>query len=484
MQTVNNATPYDPVQMANAIFELGEQNRIKDLKIDFLLEQNRLLLAQLYSKRSEKGPSFEVNKDQVSYMDPLSEDPECEEEALGEVVTVSPQEGKKKGRKPLPKELPREEMIIDLSEKEKRCDCGAELHRIGAETSEKLKFIPATLIVRKLIRYKYACKSCEGMDSDGPVVKIAPTPKVIIPKSIATPELLAQIVTAKFVDALPFYRQETQFKRLGYELSRVNMANWTIQLGVALERLIRLLHREVLSGPLINIDETTFQVLKEIRRAPTSKSYMWVLRGGMPGKEGVLFVYHPTRGGVVAQELLQGYEGIVQSDGYVGYDFLDHQTGVYHMGCWAHARRKFKDVVKAKKKGSKPGFAEKALTFIGQLYGIEQKATREALTAEQRTEVRLKESIPILKNFHEQLNTMQAQVVGSGLLGKAIAYTLNQWDRLNIFTKYGHVPMDNNLAENVIRPFVIGRKNWLFSDTVAGAQASACLYSLIETATS
>jgi transposase len=288
------------------------------------------------------------------------------------------------------------------------------------------------------------------------------------------------------VDALPYYRQEKQFARLGYKISRTNMTNWTLRLGTAIKTLIGLLKQEILSGPLIHMDETTIQVLKEEGRVPHTKSFMWVMRTGASDRPGVFFHYSPTRASKVAQELLHSYKGIVQTDGYAGYDFVNHSPTIKHVGCWAHSRRKFMDVLKAKgkyqKKKAKSGHADQALGFIRQLYAIENQATEESLTREQRTANRQEKSKPLTEEFHRWLQDLKPQTPPKGLLGKAISYSLNRWDQLTLFLSDGIIPLDNNPAENAIRPFVVGRKNWLFCDTTSGAEASAGLYSLIETA--
>jgi transposase len=206
---------------------------------------------------------------------------------------------KKPGRKPLPEALPRVEVIHDLPEDEKVCACGSPLSKIGEEVSEKLDYIPAKLQVIRHIRYKYACKSCEGVETEAGAVKTAPPPAQIIPKGIATPGLLAYILVSKFCDALPFYRQTKIFHRLGIEIPRATMANWAIQVARQCRPLLELLHTEILSGPLVSIDETTVQVLKEPGRANTTQSYMWIFRGGPPDQPALVYQYHPSRSGQV-----------------------------------------------------------------------------------------------------------------------------------------------------------------------------------------
>ena len=457
--------------------------RKQALEIDFLKEQIRLLVTQKYAKKSEKR-GFGDLPGQLNFFEGPEDQPDNEK--APEKITIPEHTRKKTGRKPLPESLPREEVIHDIPEAQKQCQCGATLSRIGEEVSEQLNYIPAKLEVIRHIRPKYACKSCEGTETEGATVKIMPPPKQIIPKSIASAGLLAYIIIAKFVDALPFYRQEKQFSRLGYEVSRTNMANWTIHLGKTLKKLLELLRQSVLSGPLIQMDETRVQVLKEKGRSPTSKSYMWVMRGGTSKNPVIFFEYRATRSAMVARELLGPYQGAIQTDGYAGYNFINYAPEKEHAECWAHARRKFSDVLKAtnkyQKKKAKKGHASQALDFISQLYQIEKEAKEQELPDLQKVNLRQEKSKPVLDAFYAWLKSIENKTPPKGLLGKAINYTLNRWEQLTIYLKHGFVPIDNNLAENAIRPFVVGRKNWLFRDTVPGAVANARLYSLIETA--
>lgn len=485
MKTEINDTTAKLAEQEKLIQQLREENLKQSHKIDYLNERIDLLVYQIYGKKSEKLKKDPDIPGQLSYLEPLEEEAPSIPE-IPEAVTIPTHTRKKSGRKPLPEDLTRVDVVHDIPEDQKQCRCGSLLDWIGEEISEQLDFIPAQLRVLRHIRPKYACKSCEGVETEGSPVKIAPPPKQIIERSIASFALLAHIITAKFVDALPFYRQSKQFARLGYELSRTNMVNWTIQLGKALKILCELLIQEILSGPLINMDETPIQVLKEEGRDPTTKSYMWVTRTGASENPAVYFHYHPTRASSVAQELLRSYKGVVQSDGYVGYDFINASPDMQHAGCWAHSRRKFMDVIKLKKKtkqsDAKFGHAEQALLYIRQLYAIEREADEEELTSQQRASLRREKAKPVITEFHQWLLCLKSKTHPKGLLGKAIHYTLNQWEQLTLFLDVGFIPLDNNLAENAIRPFVLGRKNWLFCDTVAGAEASARLYSLIETA--
>jgi len=452
---------------------LFEQNRLYESENKVLQEQLRNLQDKLFGRRSEKN-TWDDN--QLSLFDM----PEPEQPLLNEEVTIEKDTRKKPGRKPLPDNLPRVEVIHDLTDEEKQCACGCTKERIGKEVSEQLEYIPAKIQVIKNIRYKYACKNCEGFEDEGPSVSIARMPEQIIPKSIATPGLLAHILTAKFADALPLYRQEKQFSRMGIDLGRATMCNWGMKVADASEILIKIMIKDILKGPIINIDETTLKVIREKRK---SKSYMWVFKGGPPDKPIIMFQYHPTRSGDAASSFLGKYKGIVQTDGYNGYDFLDNRTDIIHVGCWVHARRKFKEVSKAA--GNKTNLSSNAgtaLKYISRLYKIEKEAKQAKLTTEQLYEERQSKAVPLLKEFKKWLDARVEKVPPKSLLGKAIHYTLNQWHRLENYTENGIIPPDNNAVENAIRPFVVGRKNWLFSNTPNGAHASAVIYSLVETA--
>lgn len=478
MKVDASTLPDNPVQLKQMLVDFQDHY---DKETGILLEQISLLRAQLFGRKSEKIKS-EDGAQPLPLFDmpePAGNDEEREEE---EEIHVPAHTRKKSGRKALPEDLPRIERIHDIPDADKICSCGCELTRIGEEVSEQLDIIPAQIRVIRNIRPKYACKNCEGVGDEGPSVRIAPVHPQIIPKSIVTPGLLAYILTAKFIDHTPFYRQEKQFIRLGVKISRTSMCNWAMQAADVCRPLLNLLQDEVLSGFYVNIDETTLQVLKEPGRDPTTKSYMWIFRRGDPEKPVLIYQYHPTRSGDVVKEFLGDFHGYVQTDGYVGYDFLDDKKGIHHIGCLAHCRRKFMDVIKAQGKNRKAGSADKAISYIKSLYKLEKEACEQELSPEEIYQMRQEKAKPILDDFEKWLSKRKLETPPKGLLGKAISYALNQWDRLVGYIKDGHLSPDNNMAENSIRPFVIGRKNWLFSGTPEGAEASALLYSLIETA--
>jgi transposase len=286
-------------------------------------------------------------------------------------------------------------------------------------------------------------------------------------------------VTGKFCDSLPLYRQQKQFARIGVDLSRRTMADWMIAASEACTPMMKLLEARVRSGPLLQIDETRLQVLGEPGRANTTLSYMWVARGGPPEAPVILYHYAPSRGAEVAREMLGDYKGHVQTDGYDVYDLAcDGAEGVVHVGCFAHARRMFHDAHKSSKKA---GSAEEALATIAGLYRVEK--TRGLYKDPQKfADERRKQVEPILAEFHSWLQRRASQVPPETLLGKAIGYTLGQWPKLTRYLDHHAIGPDTNAVENAIRPFVVGRKNWLFSGSPRGATASATLFSIIETA--
>jgi len=374
--------------------------------------------------------------------------------------------------------LPRKEVIHDISDDDKTCECcGTNMHRMGEDGSEKLDFIPAKVQVIRHVRPKYSCRTCEQQGTESNI-KQAPVAPSMLPKSIATPSLLGQIITAKFQYDLPLYRQEAMFKQFGADISRQTMSRWLVAVSQKLEPLYQRMHDLLLQQPVLWADETTLKVIESEK----SKSYMWVYGcgGDKPPPDGtspniVLYDYQDGRGGVHPKDFLKGYRGPLQVDGYQGYE----QTEAKLAGCWAHARRKFVDAktVQGKKK---TGRADVAIKFIQKLYRVERLIKDKS--ADERLYARQTESTAVMSDFKKWLDTQLTQVPPTSVLGKAVQYTLNQWSKLQIYLTDGRINIDNNRAERAIKPFVIGRKAWLFANTHGGADASAVLYSLVETA--
>jgi transposase len=489
--------PADKSELQAMVLELNkkmdEMSKNYEVENGLLRERIRQLEHQLYGRKSEKLALYDdIEQSNLFDSDEVTPAPLPEPKSVEE-ITVPTHKRKKRGRKGLRADLPRVEAVHDIAEADKKCGCGCEMSRIGEEVSERLEMVPAHFWVERHIRPKYACKDCEGVGGNEgeSSIKIAPVPPQLLPKTISSPGLLSHIFVSKFCDSLPFYRQEQQFKRLGFELSRATMCNWAMKVAEKCTGLVKYLRQEILSGPLINMDETTFQVLCEPDRRVDSKSHMWVMRGGVPNKEGIVYHYAESRSGSVASDLLGAYRGYIQTDGYSGYGFLDNRDGITHIGCWAHVRRKFLDVLKTsgvknvkyvKNKLKDLGKAGEALQTIRDLYAIEKEAREKRLTPELVYEKRWSEAKPILDIFEIWLKEIAPNTPPKSLLGKALAYTLGQWHRLIRYLDDGIICMDNNLAENAVRPFVVGRKNWLFFEQPGGAEAGAILYSLIETA--
>jgi len=395
-------------------------------------------------------------------------------DAFSDEPVIVAEHTRKKKRTSIPADLPRLEIIHDLPADQKRCPHdGMDLKQIGFESHEQLDIIPAKIQVLQHKRLKYACPCCEKH------IVTASKPAQPIEKSIASPGLLAHIAIQKYADALPLYRQGAIFKRIGVELDTTTLANWIIRCGTLVQPLINLLHEKILEQSILHADETRVQVLNEVDKAPQSNSYMWVLRSAQPHCAAVLYRYEPTRSGKAAAELLRDYRGALMVDGYPGYNAVCEQQSITRLGCWAHARRKFIDAQKIQKAG-KTGKADQAIVFIQQLYGIE-KAIKDK-TREEKYQLRQAQALPVLQKIKAWLDKSVSHAPPQSLIGKALYYLHEQWPKLIRYVESGDYPIDNNAAENAIRPFVIGRKNWLFSASPKGAMASANLYSVIETA--
>ncbi|WP_426116998.1 IS66 family transposase [Massilia sp. PWRC2] len=373
----------------------------------------------------------------------------------------------------LPPELTRVDVVHDVPEAARTCPCGMPMVKIGEEISEQLDLVPMQVRVLRHIRKRYGCPG----SVHAPVT--AALPPQPLPKSNASADLLAMLLVVKFIDGLPLARFEHVLARHGVKVPRQTLARWVIGAAGVLQPLLNLMRDALLEGPFLHVDETVVQVLKEAGKAPTSNSYMWVQTGGPPGRPVVVFDYDASRGGQVPVRLLHDYRGYVMTDGYSGYNELVRTDGIEQLVCWAHVRRRFVEAVKVQPKG-KRGLADEAVALIGKLYGVE----RDHKDADDATRLlaRQRHSVPALAALRTWLDKTLPGVTPKSALGTALSYLRDYWPRLARYTERGDLPIDNNRAENAIRPFVIGRKAWLFSDTVAGANASAVIYSVLETA--
>lgn len=401
-------------------------------------------------------------------------DIEADNVAAIDTIDIPAHSRSTKRRVSIPADIPRIDIVHDLTDEQKVCPHdGTALKRIGSETHEQLDIIPATVQVLNHIRYKYACPCCEKY------LIAATKPAQAIEKSIASPGLLAYIATQKYVDGLPLYRQVEIFKRIDIEMDRGTLASWMVKCGQLVQPLINLIHEKILAQPFLHMDETHVQVLNEPNKTAQSNSYMWVLRSTQPTASAVLFRYEPSRSGAVVTDLLDSFTGALMVDGYEGYNAACSKNTIKRLGCWAHARRKFIEAQQTQPKG-KTGKADQGLAYIQQLYRIEQSINDK--TTDEKYQVRQQQSQAILDTLKHWLDKSLSQVPPKTALGKALYYLNSQWPRLINYVQSGDYPIDNNAAENAIRPFVIGRKNWLFSASQQGATSSANLYSLIETA--
>ncbi len=440
-------------------------------KIDELFEAIRLARHQRFGSSSEKAPG---QGDLFDEAEQTVDDDEESEKSEPTKTPVKPTSNKKRAaRKPLPAHLPRIRNVIELPKEEQVCSCGCQLSEIGEDVSEQLEIIPVKLRVIQHVRKKYACKNCEE------TIKIAPTANTLLPKAIASANTMAYIITSKFADSLPLYRLSTIFKRYGIDFSRQTMSESVIATAKKLEPFIEHFKNTLYSSDVLHMDETTVQVLNEPGKTPQSKSYMWVQRGGLPDKAVVLFHYDPSRSSAVADKLLKNYSGALMTDGYAAYQQVAARKELTHLCCWAHARRKFVEAQKAQPKG-KTGKADHALAMIAKLYAVEKRHKDSDVAMRQHA--REDESKVILDSLKTWLESTLQQIPSKNALGKAVSYTLKYWPELSRYIENGSWPIDNNAAENAIRPFVVGRKNWMFSNSQRGATASANLYSLIESA--
>lgn len=455
------------------------ENTIKDLQnqVNNLTEMIQLLRREKFGSSSEKTP-----KDECPGQLSLFNEAELEtDSSVAEPVTdVKGYLRKQKGtrRDQFLKELPVRELLCDIPVEERYCgQCGTDLKPIGKEVvREELEFIPAKLRILRYVRMAYECPRCKH--TEHPYIEKALTPTSLLNHSLASPSSVANVMYQKYVNSVPLYRQEKDWENLGISLSRATMANWIIRCSQDyFMPLIKHLQKELLSRDVIHCDETPVQVLKEDGKKPQTKSYMWLYRTGNDNRPPViLYDYQPSRNGDHAVTFLNAFKGYVHSDGYSGYNKL---SGITRCGCWAHLRRKFVEAIPGKKApDAPPTNAEIGRDYCSQLIKIEEGL--KGLSPEERFRRRLELEKPVLEAFWCWLEKLT--VLKGSALGKAVTYAINQRPYMENYLLDGRLSISNNAAENAIRPFAVGRKNWLFSDTPKGASASAAVYSLIETA--
>lgn len=477
MQKTTNTLQKDLKAMEQMVADLQlklveSENKIKS-KDTIILALHHQLFVLKNAKFGRKSEKLEEDK-QLDLSFDEAEWLVAQEAAPAEVIETKTITIKKKklGRKPLPTNMPYIEHIHDINDAEKQCVCGCALTHISNETSEQLDVLPQVTYRVIHIRKKYACKSCED------TIITAKPPKQPFPKSIATAGLVAAVIDAKFHRHLPLYRQEDMFQSMGAEISRTNLGNWVVKAAELLSPIVAQMVAQIQSYDVAYADETVLQVLNEQGKLSTSKSYMWLFGGGPPDKRCFVYQYHPTRQDAIAKQFFDSFQGYLHADCYGAYVALD-KARIKHVACIAHARRYFVDIVKTTQ--NKPGIAKSAVEWFAKLYAIERQLKESKASSGFIKQTRLTKALPILIQFKEWLLAQQKTVFPKSPLGKALFYSVKHWDSLTQYINDGRLEIDNNRSERAIKPFVIGRKNWLFNTSTKGAEASSIIFSLVQT---
>lgn len=473
--------PAETVTISRVEYEtlksLKEQNAELSQQVQWLMEQMRLAKKRMFGASSEKVRT-EV-EEQLSFL--FNEAEVHADIERHEAVKVAGHVRKKASgiqKDNIPEDVPIEVVSHDIPKDSQVCpNCGAAMEKIGQDVRRTLVIVPAQVKVREDVYPVYACRNCEKNGIETPVVK-TPKNKAVISGSFASPEAIAHIMTQKFVMGSPLYRQEQEFKYAGIVLSRQTMSNWILKASNDwLTPVFEAMHTELLKQEILHADETTLQVLHEPGKAAQSKSYMWLYRTGRDSAHPiVLYEYQPDRKADNPISFLKGFRGYLHTDGYQAYGKLED---VALVGCWAHARRKFDEAVKALPKSQqKTSSAGIGLLYCNRLFEIEDRIAE--LPPAERKKQRQSQAKPILDAFLAWAKTRNA--APKSALGQALHYLLEQWPRLNRYLDDGRLEISNNLAERSIKPFVMDRKNFMFANTPSGAKGSATIFSLIQTA--
>lgn len=456
------------------------KTQVKDLKQEVVtLKQSvEYLTKKLYGRSSEKTEVVLPEQLNLFNEAEVCADPKAKEPKLQEVASY--RRKRHPGQKEeLLKDIPHEKQLCTLSEEERHCKaCGNELVPVGQEfVRTEVEFIPAKLRVIDFYRETFECRNCRKIRQ--PYMNKAVVPVPVLPHSIASASSVAWVMYQKYVNAMPLNRQEQEWRNAGLALSRATMSNWVIStVRDWLMPITDLLHREMLKQNCLHADETTVQVLQEEGRKNTTVSYMWVYATGKGSSKPVrLFEYRPGRSGDYPREFLKGFRGYLHTDGYAGYEKV---KGVRRCCCWSHVRRKFVDALPADVKSAEATLPAEGIRRCNQLFDIEK--TLEQLSPEKRKEERLKQEKPVLDTFYLWLDSVSMGIPPKGKLAEAIRYARSLWEGLTTYLEDGSCEISNNLDENCIRPFTVGRKNWLFCGSPKGATSSATVYSLTETA--
>lgn len=456
--------------VATAVAEAVED---REKEIARLHERIGQLQHALWGRRSEKQPpspdapfqSALFSSEEV-VVPPETDEESEDEQAQAETPARLPK--KRSGKPRFGPNVERKIIDIELPEAERACTgCGKTMPSIGFESAERAHHIPARIVVHEERRHKYACGCKQGG------VTTAPTVPSAFPKSRVTDELRAHVIVNKFVDHCPYYRQSAMLRRLGYEISDSTLGRLGIEAADRVAPIVVAMREELLASNMLQADETTIPVLKTERAKPGAhRGWLWAY--GIP-HGSVVFDYTRTRAAQHPSGFLEGYQGILQTDEYEGYGAVRRREGVIGIGCWAHARRRFLEAERVSGRKCRPIIEE-----IQKLYAVERHARERGLAAEDRAELRRRESKPVLDEIRRLLRDLVVDVRPESPLGDAVLYALNHWDALTGYVEHGEAEIDNNLLENSMRPVALGRKNYLFAGSELGAEAAAILYSLTE----
>ena len=451
-----------------------------EIEIECLKKDNHIYLeALILSKHKIFGKSSEhtVDEGQQSFFNEAeTEYAEKAEEPVSKTVKGYTRKSPKTKRDELIKNIETEIITCTIPEEEQICPrCGSQMKVIGKKyVREEVELIPAKLVVKKYYSNTYSCKKCEKKNM--PVFLHGLVPAPVLPHSLASASTVAWVIYQKYVNSVPLYRQEKDWERLGYSLSRTTMANWVIRCSEDyFSRFVARLKEEMLKEEVLHCDETYVKVLREKDVSDNIKQYMWVYRTGKHSeRQIVIYDYNKSRSGDVAKKFLGDFSGYLHTDGYAGYNKL---TKVKHCNCWAHLRRKFHEAIVVDSENSIAGTGR---DFCDKLFAIE--AELDSLTSEERYNKRLTQEKEVFEAFWSWAEKIAPTVLPKTQLGKAFEYAFKRREYLGNYFENGNCAISNNIAENAIRPFTVGRKNWLFSDTPKGAKASADIYSIVETA--
>jgi transposase len=459
--------PDDPAILRTTIEQLAAQLADARRRIEVLSYQIAQLRRHAYGRKSEKVVveqlllAFDGLKEEIDELARRQEQAEETMAAVEKAATAG------HGRRRLPKDLPRETVKVTVPEADRACpECGGERAPIGAEIAERYEYRPASVVVQVVEREKLACKTCQAH------VVTAEPPPAPLAKAQPGPGMLAHIITNKYADHLPLYRQEDILARQGAPIARSTMVGWLVGAARELRPIADAMHKDVLGSPFIHADDIPVPVLDPLRDE-TREGRLWLYSGDRDHPHDV-YRFSPDRRGEHPQRHLEGYKGFLVADAYAGFNALFANGSIVEVACWAHARRKAFDA-----RVTDSVTASTFLAWVRKLYDVEDLA--KGLDNDARRALRQEKSVPLLAGFKTWLDEVRRKILPQSPMGQAIAYTLNLWDALNRYVEHGFLPIDNNAAERALRCVAVGRKNWEFAGSDDGGHRAAVFYTLVST---